>query len=85
MRRLLILLTALGLFSAMAGCTHTAGICDCGDGGGHVFGTPFAGVDSHHEVVTVSPARLMPPVTSVTTMTPGTSPSVGVASGIASR
>jgi hypothetical protein len=35
MRRHVITLAVLGLFGAMMGCNHTAGVCDCeGPGGG---------------------------------------------------
>ncbi|GIW81636.1 MAG: hypothetical protein KatS3mg105_3443 [Gemmatales bacterium] len=31
MRRLWTMFVALGLLSAVLGCRHTAGVCDCGD------------------------------------------------------
>jgi hypothetical protein len=43
MRRLLVSLAALGLVTGMIGC-HTAGVCDCangGGGGGHAYGEPY--------------------------------------------
>jgi hypothetical protein len=39
MRRWLVSLTALGLLSAVVGCHHTAGVCDCSIGGDHCYGT----------------------------------------------
>jgi hypothetical protein len=43
MRRLFVLLLALGLLSPLAGCHHVAGFCDCEGGGGCGAGTPTVG------------------------------------------
>jgi hypothetical protein len=81
MRRLFVLLTALGLTSTLAGCQHVAGVCDCGNNGDHLFGTPIS-ADAGLSIDTPAPPRVMPRVTTATTVTPSNNPSVGVASGI---
>ena len=54
MRRCLVALTALGLLSAVVGCQHTAGVCDCSNGGDHMYGTPVSALASEETGVQVT-------------------------------
>lgn len=70
MRRLLISLTALGLFGTVIGCHHTSGICDCA--GDHGYGSA-APAPAPVVVETTPPITVMPRVTetSAPPVTPG--------------